>query len=171
MPIRGPMQPVSLAVGTIEGATGSGVRAHSPARRRPDWVACWAMGKAARRGWAGPLAAAVAAAQGGVLVLRPHDGVIAARPVDPLEHFDAEQIARARRYAYGQLALGAAGAATEGALLVWLVGRERRARGRSDDGDGGLARAGADGAALALALTALPLPFGALMRKRALDAG
>ena len=119
------------------------------------------------RGWVGPLAAAVAAAQAGVVALRPRDGVISARPVAALAHFDAEEIARARRYARGQLALGAAGAATETLVLACLVARDRRDAARVD----GLGRIGGRGAALAAGLTAAPLPFGALMRKRALDAG
>ena len=112
------------------------------------------------------MAVAVAFAEGAARALAPRSGTIAARPVDPAEHFDAAQIARARRYGRGQLALGAAGAATETALLAWLVRRDRRTR----TGAGSLRAVATRGAGLSLGLAAAPLPFGALMRKRALDA-
>ena len=118
-----------------------------------------------QRGAFGAVALALASAEGAVRVLAPRGGTIAAAPVDPAEHFDAAQIARARRYARGQLALGAAGAACEAALLAWLV---RRDRGRAPAGSV-LALAGR-GAGLSLGLAAATLPLGALMRKRALDA-
>ncbi len=122
-----------------------------------------------QRGWVGSLAAAVALAEAAVVALRPRHGVIAPAPVEALAHFDAADIARARRYGRGQLALGGAGAVAEGALLVWLV---RRDRGR-DGGPPGrsLALVGGRGAGLSLGLVLAPLPFGALMRKRALRAG
>ena len=77
------------------------------------------------RAWLAALGVALASAQAAAFALRPRDGLIAARAVDPLKHFDAAEMARARRYGRGQLALGAAGAATEASLLVWLVRRER----------------------------------------------
>ena len=73
------------------------------------------------RAWLGALGVALASAQAAAFALRPRDGLIAARRVDPLEHFDAADIARARRYGRGQLALGAAGAGAEASLLFWLV--------------------------------------------------
>jgi STE24 endopeptidase len=117
------------------------------------------------RDWAGALALAVAAAEAAVMALRPRDGLIAAREVAAGAFFDGPEVARARRYGRGQLALGALGAASETALMVWLL---RRGRVR---GDGSLPGAAADGAALSLALVLVPLPFGALMRQRALRAG
>ena len=119
------------------------------------------------RGWLAALATALGAAELAVLALRPRHGVIAAVPVDPLAHFDARDIARARRYGAGQLALAGAGAAAETTLLVWLV---RRERGRSGDA-APLRAVAANGAALSLALLVAPLPFGAWMRVRALRAG
>ena len=122
-----------------------------------------------QRGWVGSLAAAVALAEGAVVALRPRHGVIAPAPVEALAHFDAADIARARRYGRGQLALGGAGAIAEGALLIWLV---RRDRGRDGAPPGrSLALVGGRGAGLSLGLVLAPLPFGALMRKRALRAG
>ncbi len=119
------------------------------------------------RGWPAALALALASGELAVLALRPRDGVIAARPVDPLAHFDAREIARARRYGRGQLALGAAGALAETSLLIWLVRRGRR--GPREPAS--LPTAAARGAGLSLALMAAPLPFGALMRARALRVG
>ena len=115
------------------------------------------MEASARRGWVGPLAAALAAAEAGVVALRPRDGVIAAQPVAARSHFDAAEITRARRYAGGQLALAAAGAGAEVRAAGCLVARDRRDE-RSRDG---LVRVGGRGAALAAGLTVAPLPFGA----------
>lgn len=120
-----------------------------------------------QRGWVTSLAAAVALAEAAVVALRPRHGVIAAVPVEALAHFDAADIARARRYGRGQLALGGAGALAEGALLIWLVRRDRH----SGPASRSLALVGGRGAGLSLGLVLAPLPFGALMRKRALRAG
>jgi STE24 endopeptidase len=138
------------------------------------------------RAWLAALGTAVAAAEAAVFVLRPRHGLIAARPVDPLEHFDTDDIERARRYGRGQLALRAMGGLTEGALLVWLVRRGRAAAADTSNGSPeppGIGDApeadpplplgviGARGAGLSLALMLAPLPFGALMRTRALRVG
>jgi STE24 endopeptidase len=132
------------------------------------------------RGWLGALGAAVALAEAAVVALRPRHGVIAAHPVEALAHFDEDDIAQARRYGRGQLALAGAGAVAETALLVWLIRRDRAAHraapGLAEDQPGAgelasLALVGGRGAALSLALVFAPLPFGALMRKRALRVG
>jgi STE24 endopeptidase len=120
------------------------------------------------RSWIRALGAALALAEVSVLALRPRSGVIAARPADTAAHFDADDVARARRYSLGQFAIGAAGAATETAVLTMLVRRDRR---RDDRAELPLTVVGRHGAALALGLTLAPLPFSALMRRRALDAG
>jgi STE24 endopeptidase len=137
-----------------------------------DRIACRTVARESKssesdRGWLAALAAAVGAAELAALALRPRHGVIAARPVDPLAHFDARDIARARRYGRGQLALAGAGAGAEATLLVWLV---RRERGGHDELDS-LGLVAASGAGLSLALMLVPLPFGALMRVRALRVG
>ena len=119
-----------------------------------------------QRGALGAVALAVACAEGAARALAPRGGTIASAPVDPAEHFDAAQIARAKRYGRGQLALGAAGAATEAVLLVALVRRDRRGRTPA----GSLRAVAARGAGLSLGLAVAPLPFTALMRKRAIDA-
>jgi STE24 endopeptidase len=153
------------------------------------------------RVWLAALGTAVATAEAAVLVLSPRDGLIAARPVDALEHFEAADIERARRYGRGQLALAAMGGLAEGVLLVWLVRRARVEDAQPAPADAGLEDAsetagpgvpagapagfdapaveqplslgviGARGAGLSLALMLAPLPFGALMRTRALRAG
>jgi STE24 endopeptidase len=139
-----------------------------PILRRPAWPPNTVSRVAAdtQRGALGAVALAVACAEGAARALTPRDGTIAAARVDPAEHFDAAQIARAKRYGRGQLALGAAGAATEAALLVLLVRRDRRGRTPT----GSLPAVAARGARLSLCLAVVPLPFAALMRKRALDA-
>jgi STE24 endopeptidase len=125
------------------------------------------VGAAPDRRWAVSLAAALALAEAAVVVLRPRDGLIEGQPVDPREHFDAAQIARARRYGRGQMALGGAAALSEAIVLATLLDRRRRRDGH----DGGLLAVAAHGAGLSLTLATAALPFGALMRKRALAAG
>jgi STE24 endopeptidase len=122
-----------------------------------------------QRGWVGSLATAVALAEAAVVALRPRHGMIAPAPVEALAHFDAADIARARRYGRGQLALGGAGAIAEAALLILLVHRDRDRDGAPASRS--LALVGGRGAGLSLGLVLAPLPFGALMRKRALRAG
>lgn len=100
-----------------------------------------------------------------MIALGPRDGLLAARPVEASSFFEVEEVVAARRYARGQLALGAAGGAAETAMMVFLL---RRGRVR---GTGSLAGAAADGAALSLALVLVPLPLAALMRARALRVG
>jgi STE24 endopeptidase len=173
------------------------------------------MAESSDRGWLAALAAAVAIAEAAVVALRPRHGVIAARPIEALAHFDAVDIERARRFGRGQLALAGAGAAAEAALLVWLVRRDRDTRstapsacpsrpgpsqaadpaagavppvagrglpvtgdhaGLEEGGTGArdhasLVLVGGRGAGVSLALVLAPLPFGALMRKRALEFG
>jgi STE24 endopeptidase len=116
------------------------------------------------RAWAAALACGEAAA----LVLRPRHGRLAAAPVDVAAHFEAADVARARSYGRGQLALGAAGTAAELALLVVLVRRDRR-RGGGDPPT--LAAAAARGGALSAGLALAALPSSALTRRRALAAG
>jgi STE24 endopeptidase len=125
------------------------------------------------RRWLVAIVTALSCAEAAALALRPRDGLIAARPVPAGEYFAPEEIARARGYARGQLALGGAGAVAEGMLLAWLVRRERSSDRRA--GSSGAPEAigviAARGSALSLALMLAPLPFGALMRVRALRVG
>jgi STE24 endopeptidase len=125
---------------------------------------------------AAPLAAGAAAA-----LLRPRHGLIEPDPVEASELFTAEEIARARRYGRGQLALAAAGALAQGGLMLALSRRtppprRRRAlrlrpgRGRGR-GPQPLHRAALTAAGLSLAAGAASLPTSALARRRALRVG
>jgi STE24 endopeptidase len=115
---------------------------------------------------AGALAAATLAAR----ALRPRSGVIHAAPVAVDEHFNAAELRRARRYGRPQLVLSLAGMAVEGAVLAALARRQRRRRGAAPPGHP-VAGAAVAGAGLSVALTLAPLPFSAVARKRALNAG
>ncbi|HEY7967220.1 MAG TPA: M48 family metalloprotease [Solirubrobacteraceae bacterium] len=119
------------------------------------------------RGWLRPLLAACVLADGAVRLLAPRDGLIAAAPVDVREYFSEEDVARARSYVRGQLALGVAAGAVETAAMALLAARSPA--GALEEGP--LGAIAADGAALSLALVLVPLPFAALTRRRALRAG
>src|SRR5437868_541531 len=76
------------------------------------------------------LAAAVAVAEGAVLLLRPRGGVIDPAQVSVRSYFSDPELARARAFRRPQLALFAGQLATELGVLVWLVRRPpRRLRG------------------------------------------
>src|SRR5437588_805285 len=101
--------------------------------------------------------------------MRPRRGLLEPRPVSADSHFSPEEIARARRFARPQLAIGLVAMALEGTALAALLRRPLRVpaglAGRP------LAAGAATGAALSVALTATGLPLAAVARKRALDAG
>src|SRR5689334_12940371 len=69
----------------------------------------------------GPVALAVGGAIAAVALLRPRRGVPEPLPVDVHDHFSREEIARARRYRRGQLAIFAASTAVESGALVALA--------------------------------------------------
>jgi STE24 endopeptidase len=118
------------------------------------------------------LAGALAVAQGAALVLRPRRGLIAPDPVAVEEHFSAEEVARLRAFSRPQLALYAARALSQTAVLVALTARPPRSlRRQPSSRRDRLALAAATGAGLTTALTAASLPAGALARRRALTAG
>src|SRR3954454_13159094 len=76
-----------------------------------------------------PVAAALAVAQAAVWALRPRSGLVAPVPVDVREHFSEAEIATARAYRRGQLAIFAASTAVETVALFALVqGRPRLPR-------------------------------------------
>jgi STE24 endopeptidase len=120
------------------------------------------------RAW-GTVAAAVAAAEAAVLLLRPRDGVMAPAPVDAGSYFTVAELDRARRFRRPQLALHAASAAIDAALLARLAARPPRRLARPPRRPV-LAAAGA-GAALSLALDVAPLPLGAAAHRRAVAVG
>src|SRR3954447_18916663 len=109
------------------------------------------------------LAAAMAAAQGAALLLRPRDGLIAPAPVRVEEHFSADEVARARAFRRPQFALGLATSAVELGLLAALAARPPRALRAG--------RPAVAGAALSVAATVVPLPLRAVARVRARRVG
>jgi STE24 endopeptidase len=113
--------------------------------------------------------AAVAAAEAGVLLLRPREDPIAPAPVRESDHFSAEEIERARAFRRPQRVLALAGMALDAAALATLTARPpgvlRRRRRHPT------AAAAATGAALAAGLTVAGLPLSALSRRRALKVG
>src|SRR3954449_650700 len=113
--------------------------------------------------------AAVAAAEAGVLLLRPREDPIAPAPVSEHDHFSDEEIARAKAYRRPQRLLALVGMALDTAALAALTttppGVLRRRRKRP------VAAAAATGAALAAGLTVAGLPLSAVSRRRALKVG
>src|ERR671932_1412448 len=72
------------------------------------------------------LIAAVAVAEGAVLLLRPREGVLDSLPVRAGSYFSAGELERARDFRRPQLALYGASLLVEGAVLVLLVRRPPR---------------------------------------------
>jgi STE24 endopeptidase len=106
--------------------------------------------------------AAAAVAEGAVLLLRPRGGLVEPVPVSARSYFSEDEITRARRFRRPQLALYAASAAIESAVLVALLRRPPRWMPR---------RPAAAGAVVSLVLTVAPLPVQAIMRRRAMAVG
>ena len=125
------------------------------------------MPQSLQRGWVSAVACAAASAQAAALLLRPRAGTIAAQVVATEQYFSAEVLARARRYGRPQHALGAANTALQGTTLVWLARRSASTPLQHQRPP----EAAANGAALSLRLALVALPLGAVMRKRARDAG
>jgi STE24 endopeptidase len=113
--------------------------------------------------------AALVAAEAAVLLLRPRERGLAPAPVDVGSYFTTAEIERARAFRRPQLALAAASAALDAALLGGLVARPPRVLGRVR-GRPVAAAAGA-GAALSGALTAAGLPLAAVARRRSCAVG
>src|SRR5919107_1098966 len=113
--------------------------------------------------------AAVAAAEAGVLLLRPREDPIAPAPVSEHDHFSADEIARAKAYRRPQRALALTGMALDTAALVALTARPPRALRRGYRRP--VAAAAATGTALAAGLTVAGLPLSAISRRRALKVG
>ncbi len=113
--------------------------------------------------------AAAAAADGGRRVLTPRTPPLAPIRVDPSTYFSAAEIARGRRFARPQLALGVARSAIDLGALALVVRRSplplRRRWARPALGGA----AGAAGLSLALSLPSLPLR--AIARRRAMRVG
>lgn len=122
--------------------------------------------RSSNRAWLSALAATAVSAAGGVLALRPRGFTITPARVSASDYFGASDIARARRYERAQRRLAASGSAAAALTLAALALRPRKALARAT-----AAGAAVEGVELSLALTLAELPFGALARRRALEAG
>ena len=128
-----------------------------------------------------PLALAALNAEAAVRLLTPREPLPTPAPVDIRDHFSDEEIARGRRFARPQLAIGLARSALDAAVLAYVVRRRARrslpaGAGAGGDSGGGsdaavVAGAAAAGAALSSVLTLPGLPLSALARQRALRVG
>jgi Zn-dependent protease with chaperone function len=117
----------------------------------------------------GVVAAALAAAEAGVRLLRPREDPIEPAAVDASDYFGPDEIARARAFRRPQRALGLAGVALDAALLAALVARPPAVLTRSPKRP--VVAGAAAGAALSAGLTAATLPIAAVSRTRSLKVG
>jgi STE24 endopeptidase len=131
-----------------------------------------------------PALLALAAAHLASRILAPREPLPESDPVDLHEHFSDQQLARGRRFARGQMALGVARSALDTATLIAMVRLAAR-RGSPQQRDAGEDRPGAGaldakasalaGAAAAAGMTvvlSLPgLPLAALARARSIRVG
>ncbi|HEY2572087.1 MAG TPA: M48 family metalloprotease [Solirubrobacteraceae bacterium] len=127
-----------------------------------------------------PLTLAAIGAEAAVRLLTPREPLPTPAAVDIRDHFSDAEIARGRRFARPQLAIGLARSALDAAVLALVVHRRARrglpaGAGGVGSGDGSgvatLAGAAAAGAALSSVLTLPGLPLSALARHRALRVG
>ena len=115
------------------------------------------------------LGLALLGAEGARRLLTPRTRPITPVPVDLRDHFSSEEIARGRRYARPQRALGLVGTAIDVACLTALAVRPPRTlRGPYTRPVAGGAVAGA---ALSALLTLPALPVAAVMRRRSIAVG
>jgi STE24 endopeptidase len=117
----------------------------------------------------GALALALVASEIAVRVLRPRADAIEPAEVDLRAYFSDAEIARGRRFARPQLALGIARSAVELATLAAVVRRRPRLLARLSPrpvAGGALA-----GAGLAVGMSLPPLPLSAVSRRRSLRVG
>jgi STE24 endopeptidase len=117
----------------------------------------------------GPLLLAAGAAEAGRRLLAPRTPAIKPAPVDLRTYFSAEELARGRRFARPQLALGLARGAVGLGALALVTRRPPRLVSRRWSRP--LAGAGAVAGSLTLALSVPPLPLRAASRRRAIAAG
>ena len=117
----------------------------------------------------GSLVLALAAAEIGVRLLSPREQPVEPAEVDLAGYFTDEEIARGRRFARPQLALGLARAVIELGALAAVVRRPPRlASIRSAPP---VAAGAVTGAGLAVGLSVPPLPLSAVARRRAKAVG
>jgi STE24 endopeptidase len=108
-------------------------------------------------------------AEAGRRLLTPRVAVPKPAEVTLSDYFSAEEIARGRRFARPQRAIGLARSALELAMVASLVSRPPLALARSSSRP--VAAAAVAGAGLSAALTVPGLPLRALARRRAVTAG
>ncbi len=117
----------------------------------------------------GPVALALAVAEGGRRLLAPRTGTIESAPVEIGAYFSATEIERGARFARPQLALAAGRAMIDLAALGLIVRRAPGILRRRPDRP---VLAGAvAGAGLSVALSLPPLPLAAVARRRAIGVG
>lgn len=119
---------------------------------------------------------AAAAAELAVRLLSPREPPPAPDPIALGDYFSDEEIARGRRYARPQAAIGLARGAIDAAALTAIVARHRaRTSGSETPAAAGAARSllagAATGAGLSAALSLPGLPLAALARRRAVAVG
>ena len=114
----------------------------------------------------------MAAAEAGVLLLRPRDTGPTPAPVRASDYFTDDELDRARAFRRPQRVLSLAGLAVNAGVLTWLTfGRSGppallRRRPRRP-----VLAGAATGAAMAVGLSAAAIPLSAVSRKRAMDVG
>ena len=120
-----------------------------------------------------PLALAAVSAEAAVRLLTPSEPLPAPEPVDIRDHFTPEEIARGRRFARPQFAIGLARSALDAAVLAAVVRGQLRRGGGSGGGTtaGAVSAAALAGTALASTVSLPGLPLSALARHRALRVG
>jgi STE24 endopeptidase len=114
---------------------------------------------------------AAATAETARRLLAPRAPALEPVRVDVQTYFSAEEIARGRRYARPQLALGLARSLVDAAALARLVRRPPGALGRSWPGGRGPIGGAATAAGLSLALSLPAMPLRAISRRRAMAVG
>jgi STE24 endopeptidase len=115
-----------------------------------------------------PVALAAVTAEGARRLLAPRTPAVEPVRVDLQSYFSADEIARGRRFARPQLALGLVGGALELGVTAMIVRRPPRViRRRRRPVLGGAAV----GAALSLSLSILPVPLRAISRRRSIGVG
>jgi STE24 endopeptidase len=107
-----------------------------------------------------PVLFAAASAEAAVRALVPREAVLAPVAVDLRQHFSAHEIARGRRYARPQMAIGLTRATVDAIALAAIVRRSPRKGAPA-----------ITGAALSVGLSLPGLPLAALARHRALKVG
>jgi STE24 endopeptidase len=101
-------------------------------------------------------------------LLAPREPTPAVATVDIRDHFDEQQIARGKRFARGQMALGLARAVVDAAAVIGVLRATPRRRAPANNGAGAAALAAA-GLSVATSLPGLPLA--ALARRRSIRVG